>query len=128
MADNPYFPNFDLEELMSNFSIPGADANVVKGLMETNQKNLEAIVAANQAAAQGYQTLAQRQMEIFQSGLAKLSNLNSIPENPVESATESLQGTMEQMRELLELAAKANQDAFEIISSRAQETLEDIGK
>ena len=128
MADNPFFPDFDLEEFMSNFSIPGADTDAVKGLMETHQKNLEAIVSANQAAAQGYQALAQRQMEIFQDGLSKITNMNAVPENPVESATDSLQATMDQMRELLELAAKANQDAFEIISSRAQESLEDFGK
>ena len=128
MADNPFFPDFNMEEFMSNFSIPGADPDVVKNLMEANQKNLDAIVAANKAAAEGYQLLAQRQMTIFQDSLAKIADMNTMPENPVESAAEAVQSSMEQMRELLELAAKANQDAFEIISARAQESLDDLGQ
>jgi len=47
MADNPFFPDFDMEDFMSKFSIPGADNDIVKSLIETNQKNLDAIVAAN---------------------------------------------------------------------------------
>ena len=128
MADNPFFPDFDMEDFMSKFSIPGADNDIVKSLIETNQKNLDAIVAANQAAAEGYQVLAQRQMTIFQDSLNNLANLNTVAENPVESAAETIQSGMEQMQELLELAAKANKDAFEIISARAQETINDLGK
>ncbi len=128
MADNPFFPDFDMEDFMSKFSIPGADNDIVKSLIETNQKNLDAIVAANQAAAEGYQVLAQRQMTIFQDSLNNLANLNTVAENPAESAAETIQSGMEQMQELLELAAKANKDAFEIISARAQETINDLGK
>ena len=127
MADNPFFPDFDMEDFMSKFSVPGADNEIVKSLMEANQKNLDAIVAANKAAAEGYQVLAQRQMAIFQDSLNSLANLNTMSENPVESAAEAVQSSMEQMRELLELAAKANKDAFEIISARAQETIEGLG-
>ena len=128
MADNPFFPDFDMEDFMSKFSIPGPDNDIVKSLIETNQKNLDAIVAANQAAAEGYQVLAQRQMTIFQDSLNNLANLNTVAENPVESAAETIQSGMEQMQELLELAAKANKDAFEIISARAQETIDGLGE
>ena len=122
--NNP-FEQFDLSELMQNFDVSGAGGEAIKSLLDSHQKNIETIISANQAAADGYQALAQRQMDIIQNTLQNLADFNPA-EASSENVTESAQQGMEQMRELLEMAAKANKDAFEIISSRAQESVKEL--
>jgi hypothetical protein len=121
---NP-FEQFDLSGLMKNFDATGSGGEAVKSLLDAHQKNIETIIAANQAAAEGYQALAQRQMDIIQTSLQKLTELDPADSSP-EKLTESARIGLEQMRELLELAAKANKDAFDIISARAQESMKEI--
>ncbi len=121
---NP-FEQFDLSGLMKNFDASGAGGDAIKSLLDAHQKNIEAIIAANQAAAEGYQQLAQRQMDIIQNSLKSLADFDP-SESSAEKLTDQARAGLEQMRELLELAAKANKDAFDIISKRAQESMNEL--
>jgi len=123
-SKNP-FEQFDLSALMNNFDATSSGGEAVKSLLEAHQKNIETIIAANQAAAEGYQALAQRQMDIIQTSLQKLTEFDPADNSP-EKITESARAGLEQMNELLELAAKANKDAFDIISARAQESMKEL--
>ena len=53
----------DFSKLMEQMQMPGVD---FEQLMQQGQKNIESLQAANQAVAEGWQALTQRQMEIFQ--------------------------------------------------------------
>ena len=55
------WPNFD-QGFWERFSVPGIDNNA---LMASQKKNFEALVKANQKAAQGYQNMMRRQGEIM---------------------------------------------------------------
>src|SRR5207249_8587274 len=53
----------DIAKLIERFNMPGLD---VSKIMEAQRKNIEALTQANQAAFEGMQGLAKRQMEILQ--------------------------------------------------------------
>ena len=54
-------PNFDMA-FWDKFKVPGVDTTA---LMESQKKNFDALVKANQKAAEGYQNLMRRQTEIL---------------------------------------------------------------
>ena len=53
----------DIAKLIEQFKVPGLDMSKI---VEAQRKDIEAITQANQAAYEGMQELAKRQMEILQ--------------------------------------------------------------
>ena len=119
--ENPFFMNFNVSDFMGKFAVPGMDNGYAKKLMSIHQKNLDAFVNANKVVSEGYKTIAIRQMELFQEGLLKMSKLT--PEQAAEMSPTVFQESSQQMRELVEIATKAHQDAFAILSSRAKDAM-----
>ena len=68
--------NFNVSEFMSKCAIPGADTEYSKKLMETHQKNLDSFVSANKVISEGYQAIAAKQMEIFQTNLLNIMQIS----------------------------------------------------
>jgi len=124
---------FDMPKLMGDFKVPNVD---VDALLAAHRKNLEALTSANQAAFEGLQALARRQAELIRQGFEDSTNLvNSVvaqqsPEDRVAKQTEATKITLERnvanLKELTELAAKANYQAIEFISNRISEGLEEL--
>ena len=96
----------------------------------------EALTAANQAAVQGMQAVAQRQAEILSQAMNEVSTIAqqlSSAGNPQEMSTKqaevarkAFEQALANMRELAEMVNKSNTDAFAIINKRVTESLQEL--
>lgn len=131
--DTDFSKLFDMPKLMGDFKVPNVD---VDALMVAHRKNLEALSSANQAAFEGLQALARRQAELIRQGFEDTASLvNSVvsqqtPEDKIAKQAEVTKVTLERnvanLKELTELAARANYQAIEFISNRISEGLEEL--
>jgi len=117
--DNPFFMNFNVSDFMSKFAVPGMDNEYSQQLVKTHQKNLDSFVKANQLVTEGYKTIATKQMEIFQESLTKMASYS--PEQAAEQSQATFEEGVGQMKELMEIATQAHQDAFSVLSARAED-------
>jgi phasin family protein len=121
----------DIAKLIEQFKVPGLD---VSRIVETQRKNIEALTQANQAAYEGMQDLAKRQMEIlretvseWQAAMTDAANRESTnAAQRAEAAEKTFGKAFGNMRELAEMAAKAQTQAWEMIQKRFQENLADL--
>jgi phasin family protein len=128
------FPlTFDAEKLAELFGaakLPGVDADAV---LAAQQKNVDALIEANQVVIAGYQDLYKRQVALFEAAVAETKDtLAQVQGQPLtaDQATqnvEALKAAFEKaatdVKELAELAQKANTGAFEIVKARAEEAV-----
>ncbi len=128
------FPlTFDAEKLTELFStakLPGVDADAV---LAAQQKNVDALIEANQVVIAGYQDLYKRQVALFEAAVAETKDqLAQVQGQPLtaDQATQNvdaLKAAFEKaatdVKELAELAQKANTGAFEIVKARAEEAV-----
>lgn len=131
-TENP-FAAFDLSKMFADLKLPGVDA---ASLAATQQKNLEALTAANKRAFEGYQALAKRQGEIFKENMEELAGMlkGATPAtasdlNPAKQADfvrQAAEKALGNLRELSEMMTKTNTEAFELISKRLQENLDEM--
>ncbi len=128
------FSKFDVSKMLGDVKIPGFD---MKGMMDAQRKNIEALTAANQAAVQGMQAVAQRQAEILSQAMSEVSSvaqqLASAGSNPQEMTTKqaelarkAFEHALANMRELAEMVSKSNTEAFAIINKRVTESLQEL--
>ncbi len=119
-----------LKELFSAAKLPGVDADAV---LAAQQKNVDSLIEANQVVIAGYQDLYKRQVALFEAAVAETKDqLAQVQGQPLtaDQATknvEALKGAFEKaatdVKELAELAQKANTGAFEIVKTRAEEAV-----
>lgn len=138
MAKSPFpefdfkWPNFD-QGFWDRFSVPGLDAST---LMESQKRNFEALVKANQKAAAGYQNMMRRQAEIMTetmqaiqesvSDLMKANDGKDLPKKQAELVEKTIGRALKHMKELAELAINANSDAFKVMQDRAKESISEM--
>ncbi|MEM0912172.1 MAG: phasin family protein [Pseudomonadota bacterium] len=137
---NSMFSDFDPNKMMSEyakafseFNIPGVDAN---SIAESQQKNLEALVKANQIAIEGMQSVFQRQAEIMNTAMHEMQSvfqeLSSAgePKDKIAEQTDLMKSGIEKalknMEELASMAGKSNSEAFDVIHARFTESLEEV--
>jgi len=135
--DQPQMPFADITKMMEQFQqfkLPGLD---VSALVEARRKDIEAIAEANRQAYEGMQSVAQRQAQIMQDAMAQWQLLASsmsgqdaaqAQAQQVEIAKRSMETALANMRELAEMAADSQRKAFETVSKRANENIEDMKK
>jgi len=122
-----------VQKMLGDFKIPGVD---MQSLMSAQEKNIAALKQANQHAAEGLKALAKRQMEMMQQvmqGAASAAQQVAASSGPKEAAAkqaEVAKAAFEQavanMREMAELVSKSSSQAFEVITQRAAEGLEEL--
>ncbi len=123
---NPFgFPDFN--EMLEQMQVPGVD---LSRLADDARKNMEAVQAANQAVASGWQTLAEKQMEMYREAMERWQSSMTPPsadgaamEKQAELAREGFERAIENMRELAEIASESQSRAFEIMRARFEENL-----
>ncbi len=130
MADNNNpFPMPDFNELLKQMQMPGVD---LESLMQEGQKNIEAVQEANRAVAEGWQTLTQKQMEIFQETMQRwVENMQAASsgsptenmEKQAEAAREGFEQALTNMRELAQIAADSQMKAMDIMRQRFEENM-----
>ncbi len=119
-----------LKELFSAAKLPGVDTDAV---LAAQQKNVDALIEANQVVIAGYQDLYKRQVALFEAAVAETKDqLAQVQGQPLtaEQATknaEAMKAAFEKaaadVQELAELTRKANTGAFEIVKARAEEAV-----
>lgn len=139
MANKSPFPEFDFkwpnfdQGFWDRFSVPGIDSN---SLMQSQKKNFEALVKANQKAAEGYQNLMRRQGEIMTEtmqsiqeavgDLMKANDGRELPKKQAELVEKTIGRALKHMKELAELTINANGDAFKVMQDRAKESIAEM--
>ncbi len=129
--NNPFaFDAEKLKELFNAAKLPGVDADA---MMAAQQKNVDAMIEANNVVTAGYQDLYKRQIALFEAAVAQTKDkLTEVQGQPLtaEQATrnvEALKTAFEKaasdVKELAEVAQKANTGAFEIVKARAEEAV-----
>jgi phasin family protein len=129
---NEMFKTPDFSKMFDSFKMPGFD---LQGMMDHQKKNVEALVAANQAAMAGYQDFFKKQMAIFeetmsaaQAHLASMGDAMS-PDGAAKQADlykVAFEKALANMTELAEAAKKANEEAFAIVSARVKESIAEL--
>jgi phasin family protein len=116
-------PAFDFSKMLQQFKIPGVDFS---SIVERERKNIEALAEANRIAFEGWQNLVRRQSEILQDSMKRAveesRNQNAL-KNGAEIARSAFETALGNMRELAEMAAKSQRDAFEVIRKRVEENM-----
>lgn len=126
-APNP-FALPDLSQMLEQLQVPGVDFGK---LADDAQKNIDALQEANRTVAAGWQSLAEKQMEIFQQTMQTWqSAMPAGEDSPAESARKqadlartAFEQAIANMRELAEIAADSQSQAFEIMRSRFEENM-----
>jgi phasin family protein len=124
----------DPSKLMGDFKLGGGID--MEKLMASQRRNLEALTAANQLALEGMQAVARRQAEIFrqmmeESGAAMKDVMGAgSPEAKAARQTdltkEAFKRAIGNMRELAEMVAKSQNEAFEVINKRVTDSLDEL--
>jgi phasin family protein len=124
----PGFPDFS--QMLEQMQMPGVD---LSRMAEDARKNMEAVQEANQAVAAGWQTLAEKQAEMFretmerwQSSMTTPSGDDASMEKQAELAREGFERALENMRELAEIASESQSKAFEIMRARFEENMKSM--
>ena len=127
---------FDISKLASEFKLNGMNGVDVQAVVSAQKKNVEALTAANQLAAEGFQALAKRQTEIIRQSVeattAAMRDLigQGSPEEKAarqtEFAQEAFQRAIAHSRELADMVQKAQSEALDVINRRVNESLEEL--
>ena len=125
----------DISKLGEQFAVPGVDAKV---FVEAQRKNIETLTAANRAAYEGAQAIAQRQAEILRETASEavkatreLSAVTTPQDHFVKQTQLVKQGyeaAVANWRELAEMNAKSGATVAELISKRVSEGLDEVQK
>jgi phasin family protein len=128
---NPF--DFDVSKAFGSFNLPGVDPETV---MASQRKNLEALTQANQLAVEGVQAVTRRQVEIAREALEGASAVfrdlvaPGAPEDRFAKnaalCKDAFEKSLANAKEIAELYSKAHNDAFDVITKRVSESLDEI--
>jgi len=123
-------PLKDMAERMQNLNLTGAAGAVI----ENGRKDLEALLKANEKSCQGLQAVVQRQTEMMRDSIAHWQSAmqQAAPGKDMgaqlakldEVGKASFQQALNDIRELAELAARSQAEAFEIVRQRISDNVE----
>ena len=131
---NP-FMDFDFTKFTADFKVPGLD---VTEIVDYQKKNFEAMTAANKVAFEAVQAVAQRQAELVKAAIDELSaaakSVGEVSaEHPVDVAVKgtdsfkkSLADAQANLKELLEMVQKSQDEAGSILNTRFNEALDEV--
>jgi len=134
MANKPEsFFDFDVTKYLGEFKVPGVD---VETLVAAQRKNIEALTAANRLAYEGVQAVMKRQVEILRQTMEEVASATrdlSEPGTPqdkaakqTELAKDVFERALANMRELAEMMARSNSEAFDLLNKRYTQSLEEF--
>lgn len=125
----------DAFKAWSEFKLPAFDVNAA---IAAQRKNMEVFSAANQVIAESIQAISRRQAEVMRSNVENVLKAtkdiwsNKAPETntakQAELAKSLYESTISNAREISEMASKSSFEAFDLISKRAAESLNEINK
>lgn len=125
----------NISSLMKGLAIPGFDLEVAADIQ---RRNWEALIEANRAASEGYQSLFNRQIEIAQTAMQDASGVfqmaiegganGSVPTDQLEVARVGLEQAIGHIREMAEIVQEANSAPVRIVQDRISEGMDELHK
>ena len=125
--------DLDISKFIGDLKVPGVD---VESVVSSQRKNIEALTQANKLAFEGVQAVFKRQVEIIRQSLeegaavAKEMVEAGTPQDKAIRQTELAKDTFERAlanaRELSEIIAKSNSEAFDLLNKRFAQILDEI--
>jgi phasin family protein len=112
-------------------------AGAAGAIVESGRKDLQALVQANEKSYQGLQTVVQRQTEMLKASIVEWQGAmkGMSPAEPRENLAKldamgkaAFKQALDDIRELSELAAKSQAEAFEIVSQRIRSNVDEVSK
>lgn len=137
MVKNSFFENWMKPELSNSFftNIPNSPFGL-KEIMESGRKSIQACTEAQQVATQSLQAIIQRQNEVLsqlmqdQSAIAKEILHEGTPEEKIargaELIREAYEKTINNAREVSDIANKSAREALDILNDRISGCFEEI--
>ena len=113
------FAYTDLTKAWVNFDLPFLP---FAGLREAHRKNAAALTSASQVIIDCLQTLAQRQAQLFKSTIDDYSKVARGVANQADSSRQ----VVDHLRELSDIAVKANVTAMDILNGRITEAFDEL--
>jgi phasin family protein len=106
-------------------------------LLDSGRKDLQALMEANEKSYQGLQTVVQRQTEMIKHAITEWQT--AAKEMPGKDAKDNLakldelgrqsfQRAIDDIKELANLAAKSQADAFDVVRQRIQSNVDEVTK
>jgi len=131
MSDNTSKPGdadwtlaaFDFAKLVESCQISGVD---MKALLDTEKKNIDALIEVNRSVYDSLRDLMARQTEIFQDtmkAMAAEAGSESIAGRRAEIAREGFEKALTNMRHLAETAAESQKQTMDILRRRFEDSL-----
>jgi phasin family protein len=125
--NNPLLENHSMIKFGADFGklFPAATPVDFKALLDIQQKNIDAVVAAGTKLAEGAQQVLKRQAELAHAALQEgtesfsVANLGKL-DKQIEFVKASTEKSVANAREIADLAAKAGNEAIEILRKRAE--------
>jgi phasin family protein len=129
---NP-FTDFDFSKFAGDFKFPVVN---VESIVESNRKTFAAITTASSSAVESLKTIAQRQGDMVRTALEDFSKHGSevlaaatVEEKAakqIDFAKKSYDAVLANARELGELYAKGQTEAFGVINGRIAEFADEV--
>lgn len=127
------FFDLDISKYLGDFKVPGVD---VETLVSSQRKNIEALTQANRLAYDGLQAVMKRQVEILRQTVDECAQATKDISEPgtaqdkaakqTELAKEAFERSLANMRELSEMVAKANSEAFDLLNKRFTQSMDEV--
>lgn len=122
-----------MAERLQDLPLAGAAGAIV----ENGRKDLQALVKANEKSYQGLQAVVQRQTEMLKSSIEEWQGAMKglSPKDPREGFAKldamgkaAFKQALDDIRELSEMAAKSQADAFEVVRQRIRDNVDEVSK
>jgi phasin family protein len=122
MVEQSKLPSFDFSKLMESFRLPRLD---VSALLERERKNIEAVTEASRIAFEGWQALMQRQADIMKEAMEEALSSARLEDTKkrLDTTRRGFEKALANMRELAEMAAKSQREAFDVVRKRWEENI-----
>lgn len=126
-------PLQEMGERLQNLSASGA----ASAIASNGRKDLEALIKANQKSYQGLQSVVQRQTEMLRDSItAWQGTMKSLPGGDPKEGMAKLDAmgkaafkqALDDIRELADMAAKSQAEAFEIVRERIASNVDEVTK
>ncbi|MDR6854410.1 TIGR01841 family phasin [Variovorax guangxiensis] len=122
-----------MAERLQNLPLAGAASTIV----ESGRKDLQALMEANERSYQGLQAVVARQTEMLKASIVDWQGTvkGMSPGEPRENLAKldamgkaAFKQALDDIRELSELAAKSQAEAFDIVSQRIRANVDEVSK
>jgi phasin family protein len=117
----------DISNLVQKFKVPGLDLNAA---LQGRRKDVEALLEVTRTAQDSARSMAYKQADMLRNTLQDLRSVLSTQAgadgNRVDAVKEAAKKALSNVGELADIALKSQADAFDTVSRRARENIEEL--